>query len=83
VEFVSTSISSGGDGLARPENHDAVHADNPHMKFIGDERGYTRHTVTPKRWTADFRIVERVTTKGAPVLTRKSLVAEAGKPGLS
>ena len=83
VEFVSTSISSGGDGSARLENHDAVHTDNPHLKFIGDERGYTLHTVTPKLWTAGFRVVERVTTEGASVATRKSLVVEAGSPGLS
>ena len=82
VEFVSTSISSGGDGTAKLENHDAVHTDNPHLKFIGDERGYTLHTVTPKQWTADFRVVERVTTEGAPVATRKSFVVEAGRPGL-
>lgn len=83
VEFVSTSISSGGDGSASLANHDALFADNPHLKFIGDERGYTRHIVTPKHWTADFRVVERVTTQGAPVVTRKSLVVEAGKPGLT
>lgn len=53
------------------------------MKFIGEERGYTRHTVTRKHWTADFRAVERVTTQGAPVVTRKSFVVEAGRPGLS
>jgi alkaline phosphatase D len=82
VEFLSTSISSGGDGSSRLENHDAVHADNPHLKFIGDERGYTLHTVTPKLWTADFRVVERVTTQGATAVTRKSLVVEAGRPGL-
>ena len=52
VEFVSTSISSGGDGSARPDNNDALHADNPHLKFIGEERGYTRHVVTPKQWMA-------------------------------
>jgi alkaline phosphatase D len=83
VEFVSTSISSGGDGVAKPANQDALHADNPHMKFVGEERGYTRHTVTPKTWTADYQVVERVTTQGAPVLTRRSFVVEAGKPGLA
>jgi len=64
-------------------NHDALHANNPHPKFIGDERGYIRHTVTPKQWTVDFRVVERVTAQGAPVSTRKSFVVEAGRPGLS
>ena len=35
----------------------------------------TRSTRSPKLWTADFRVVERVTTQGAPAVTRKSLVA--------
>jgi alkaline phosphatase D len=61
VEFVSTSISSGGDGSAKLDNEDALRKDNPHLKFTGEERGYTLHTVTPKLWTADFRVVERVT----------------------
>jgi alkaline phosphatase D len=56
VEFVSTSISSGGDGSAKLDNEDALHKDNPHLKFTGEERGYTLHTVTPKQWTADFRV---------------------------
>jgi alkaline phosphatase D len=79
---VSTSISSGGDGAATLANRDALQGDNPHMKFIGEERGYTRHIVTPKQWTADFRMVERVTTQGAPIMTRKSFVIEAGRPRL-
>jgi alkaline phosphatase D len=80
---MATSISSGGDGSAKLENDDALLSDNPHLKFIGDERGYTRHVVTPKRWQADFRVVESVTTLGAPIATRKSFVVEAGHPGLS
>ena len=52
VEFVSTSISSGGDGSARPDNNDALHADNPQLKFIGEERSYTGHVVTSKQWVA-------------------------------
>lgn len=83
VELVSTSISSGGDGTATLVNQDVLHADNPHMKFVGEERGYTRHTVTPNTWTADYQVVERVTTQGAPVLTRRSFVVEAGKLGLA
>jgi alkaline phosphatase D len=82
VEFVGTSISSGGDGVAALENKEALHAQNPHLKFSGGERGYTRHTVTPKQWQADFRAVDKVSTPGAPALTRKSLVVEAGRPGL-
>ena len=82
VEFLTTSISSGGDGTPVVKNADAILADNPHLKFVGNQRGYTRHVVTPQRWQADLRAVERVSVPGAPVATRKSFVVEAGRPGL-
>jgi alkaline phosphatase D len=82
VEFLATSISSGGDGSALLQNDAALRGDNPHLKFAGNERGYNRHTVNPKQWQADFRVVERISTAGEPVITRKSLVVEAGNPGL-
>ncbi len=82
VEFLATSISSGGDGFAKMPNADALHANNPHLKFISDQRGYNRHIVTPQRWQADFRSVDRVRTAGGTVSTAKSFVVEAGKPGL-
>jgi alkaline phosphatase D len=83
VEFLATSISSGGDGFAKMPNADVLHASNPHLKFISDQRGYGRHVVTPQRWQADFRIVDKVSTPGAVVSTAKSFVVEAGKPGLA
>jgi alkaline phosphatase D len=83
VEFLSTSITSGGDGGEKLGNDAALRADNPHLKFAGNERGYNRHIVTPKRWQSDFRVVERVSTAGAPAVTRKSFVVEAGRPGLA
>jgi len=82
VEFLTTSASSGGDGTAAMANADAIYADNPQLKFIGNRRGYTRHVVTPQRWRADLRCVERISTPGAPVATAKSFVVEAGRPGL-
>ena len=82
VEFLVILISSGGDGGATFVNDAALHADNPHLKFASNERGYNRHVVTPKRWQADFRVVERVSAADAPVITRKSFVVEAGRPGL-
>lgn len=82
VEFLATSISSGGDGRALLRNDAALRSDNPHVRFAGNERGYTRHLVTPRRWQADFRIVPKVSVAGSAVVTRKSLAVEAGKPGL-
>ncbi|WP_315834921.1 hypothetical protein [Bradyrhizobium prioriisuperbiae] len=63
-------------------NAEKLRANNPHLKFISDQRGYHRHTVTRNSWLADFRVVEQISTPGAPVSTTKSFVIEAGKPGL-
>jgi len=82
VEFLATSISSDGDGSRNVRNAEAIFRQNPHLKFLNVERGYTRHVVTPARWQADFRAVQKVSTPGAPILTRKSFVVEAGRPGL-
>jgi alkaline phosphatase D len=57
-------------------------ADNPHLKFAGGERGYSRHTVTPKEWRADVRAVPRISVPGEAAVTRKSFAIAAGKPGL-
>jgi alkaline phosphatase D len=83
AEFVGTSITSGGDG--RPDAPDLERrlADNPGVKFFNAQRGYVRCTVTPEAWRSDYRVIERVTTPGAPAETKASFVVEAGKPGLS
>ena len=83
VEFVATSISSNGDGSPALSNADALHGHNPHLKFSGGERGYTRHVVGPKTWQADYRVVEKVSVPGAATSTRKSFVVEAGRPVLT
>ncbi|MGP9812494.1 alkaline phosphatase D family protein [Rhodopseudomonas sp. NSM] len=82
VEFLSTSISSPGDGPATAEKLATMHRNNPHLKFFSDRRGYTRHVVTPARWQADFRTVDSVATRGEPVRTARTLMVEAGRPGL-
>ena len=81
TEFVGTSISSGGDGTAKPKNHDAILAENPCVKFHNTQRGYVRCAATPKEWRSDFQVVEYVTRPGAPLVTRGSFVVENGRAG--
>jgi len=81
AEFVGTSISSGGDGSDANDNTPDMLATNPHVKFFNGQRGYVRCTVTPSRWTADYRVVEYVTRPGAPITTRASFVVEDGAGG--
>ena len=82
VEFVGTSITSGGDGADMTASGESKLRENPHFKFFNGQRGYVRCTVTPERWTSDFRVVPYVSRPGAPISTRASLVVENGRPGI-
>lgn len=79
VEFVGTSITSGGDGTAMPERLKTVMANNPFLKFYNGQRGYVSCDVTPERMTASYQGVDYVTKPGAPLVTRARFVVEAGR----
>jgi alkaline phosphatase D len=83
VEFVATSISSGGDGFDTNDRFKALLAQDPHIKFFNNQRGNVRHTVTPDHWQADFQVVDQVSASDGHVSTRKSFVVETGKNGLA
>jgi alkaline phosphatase D len=81
TEFVGTSISSGGDGSDTTPRGDAVLAENPHVRFFNNQRGYVRCVVTPAEWRSDYRVLPFVTKPGAEVSTRASFIIETGRPG--
>lgn len=83
VEFVGTSITSGGNGVDRPPALDTLMAENPCVRFHNRQRGYVRCTVTPASWRSDYVVVEDVLQPGGKTLTRASFGVEAGKPGIS
>jgi alkaline phosphatase D len=78
TEFVATSISSGGDGSDQHDETPQVLAQNPHMKFFNNQRGYLSIEVTPQRWQTHFRTLDYVTRRGAPLGTRATYVLENG-----
>jgi len=82
VEFVGTSISSDGDGFDINDAFKGRMQQQPHTKFVNNQRGYVRHIVTPGRWQADFQVLDKVTVPDGRMSTRKSLVVENGKGGL-
>lgn len=82
TELVGTSISSGGDGIDKPEHLAELYSENPFVKYHNLERGYVRCEVTPDQWRADYRTVDYVTRPGAPVKTKASFVVEPGRPFL-
>ncbi len=81
TEFVGTSISSGGDGVAVDDYVTATLDQNPFVRFFNRERGYVSCTVTPSEWRADYQVVEKVTERGAPLITRASFRVEDGQAG--
>ena len=80
TEFVTTSLSSGGNGVDRPNGLDELMAANPCIRFHNRERGYIRCTVTPDQWRSDYVVVEDVLQPGGKILDRASFVVEAGSP---
>ena len=83
AEFVGTSISSGGDGsdatvLATP----AIRADNPHVQWQQNRRGYMRCTVEADAWTTEFRTVPYVTRPDAPLETPTRWRLNRGRAGI-
>jgi alkaline phosphatase D len=83
VEFVGTSISSGGDGsdttvLSTP----AVRSENPHIKWQQNRRGYISCSVDANAWTAEYRSVAYVSRPGAPLDTPTRWRVTRGRPGV-
>lgn len=79
VEFVSTSISSGGDGADVRAGTDRILAENPCLKYMNDRRGYLLCDVDRDAWQARFRTVDQVTEPGAPVKTARTAVVPHGR----
>ncbi len=83
AEFVTTSISSGGDGSAAlPPNVKAALAENPHVQWHNRQRGYVSCTINETQWTADYRVVPYVSRPGAPIETASRWIVTNGKAGI-
>ncbi|WP_171169535.1 alkaline phosphatase [Streptomyces sp. I05A-00742] len=81
VEVVGTSVSSGFDGVERPDDWENMLRVNPHMKYYAERRGYVVVTLTPDGARADYRVLPYATRPGAPVSTDASFVSRTGSPG--
>ncbi|WP_144550349.1 alkaline phosphatase [Bacillus sp. X1(2014)] len=82
AEFVGTSITTGGNGSDWRADTAKSLADNPHIKFFNNYRGYVRCQVTPEQWRADYRVVPFVTEPGADISTRASFVYKKDQTGI-
>ena len=76
VEFVATSISSGG--RVNPAVTEVVKAIPDIVDVELEHRGYILHTVTPERWSAEYRMVDTVKEPGAAMFVHATYVVDAG-----
>ena len=83
VEFVGTSISSGGDGSDLRPGSDRILANNPELKFINDQRGYLTCEVGRDEWRTNFMVMDRVTTRGGAISRRATATVARGTPDLA
>ena len=74
VELVATSVTSGGDG--GDDTNAGVLAENPHLKFYKNRRGYVRTRFTARELRADFRSLAYVRTPDAAAETSASFLTE-------
>jgi len=76
AEFVTTSISS--DGLIDDALGDVLRTFPNLVDAELAHRGYSLHTVTPERWTAEYRIVTDVDNPDSEVTIYGTYTVEAG-----
>jgi alkaline phosphatase D len=82
TEFVTTSISSGGDGVDQRPDMARVQAANPQLKFNNAQRGYSICDVTPERWQTEFKVLDQIHDRNGVLSTRAKFAVEAGDPRL-
>lgn len=83
VEFVATSITSGGDGQDARPGSERILANNSQLKFINDQRGYVTCEVGRDEWKTNFMVVDRVTTPGGALSKRATATVARGTPALT
>ena len=80
TEFVTTSLSSGGNGSPTIKGLDEYLGRNPCTKFHNRERGYIMCDVTAKTYTADYKVIDEVLKPGGKTTSRAKFTVEAGTP---
>jgi alkaline phosphatase D len=82
TEFLATSISSAGDGVADSALARTRMADNPHFALVNQQRGYQTFDITPGEWRTDAKVLDRVQSPGGALSTLARFSVEPGRPGV-
>ena len=74
-------MTTNGDGGDVGATWEATRADNPHVRYHSNRRGYIACTATASDMRADFMIIDKVSVPDLPSRVGGSLVVHAGRPG--
>ncbi|MBV1849739.1 alkaline phosphatase D family protein [Catellatospora tritici] len=80
-ELVTTSLTTSGDGVdSEPDAH-PFFANNPHLRFHNNQRGFVRARLTSAELTADFLTLNRVSQPDAEALLKARFTIADRVPG--
>ena len=82
VEFVTTSITSGGDGEDQPAEMARIQAENEQLKFTNSQRGYAVCDVSRERWQTEMKVLDKVSVRDGTLSTRKLMTVLPGEARL-
>ena len=80
AEFVTTSLSSGGNGSQALQSAEKYKSNSPFVKFFNAERGYILCELSPQSWVSHFKVVNEVMKPGGKTTVRASYRVNAGSP---
>jgi alkaline phosphatase D len=83
VELVTTSVTSDGDGYDDPAGRAVEMAENPHIAYVDQHRGFVVCSLTPEELRADFHTVPYVSRRNAPTRVAATFTVPAGAHRLS
>jgi alkaline phosphatase D len=66
VEFLATSISSGGNGRG-DDGFAHILANNPNFDLYTDRRGYQLFDITPRIWTTEVKVMDEIQKPGGTI----------------
>ena len=80
TEFLTTSLTSGGDGSPERPGQEHMLANNPNIAFVNDQRGYQTFEFTPRELRTELKVMDRVEVQGGALSTCARFIVEAGNP---
>jgi alkaline phosphatase D len=83
VEFLATSITSGGDGSAGElPRYKTLRAASPNVALLNDQRGYQMFDITAREWRTAVRVLDQVQAPNGAISTLARFAVEPEKPEL-